>query len=217
MNRNVFFVVLLALLGCDRQARESSTTSEPPPPTPAAQSRPARFSADRAKALLAALDPAVKLVPDPDLLALMPGSQRPASLCSLYYADVSTLNWQVTINLGSRESTAEPFTHVFVSISALRPVDALVRKEIDGLVAKYIEGFLVKAFPNGAEIRDRIVRPLGSRAAGKTADMDTDAHWIEYLVSEGDGKSQYLTCLLRITEHAFQEELNRAMQDRIQR
>jgi hypothetical protein len=126
----------------------------------------------------------------------------------IYYADLSTKTSQTTINIGKRADEKLPFTNIYISISADKPLNDNIRVELNKLLDKYVFGFLSSAFDEGNRLFKRVDLHIGSEITNKEYDLESDNYFISYKVSKEDGNPHYITCLLQITENSFQKELN---------
>jgi hypothetical protein len=189
MNKILVVIVLLFLAGCSRKPEEIPMQ----PSTPL-------LSAKEAKVVFERIDLGLKFTSQ--------SNEYLGTTDHLYYADVMKPAFQVTINIGKREDAKKPLTNLYISISALKPLNEAIEKEITRLVGKYINSFLVEVFPNGEELSKQCALPIDSSSIGETFEIDTATCSIECSTAKGDGNPQYMTYLLRITEIAFQKELN---------
>ena len=126
----------------------------------------------------------------------------------MFYSSLLTNTSQTTINIGKRLDENKPFTNIYISVSADKPPNERIRKELNGLVAIYVFGFLSNAFDDGHLLRKQINQYIGSNFTNKDIEIESDNYYISYKVSMEDGNPHYITCLLQIIEDNFQKELN---------
>ena len=126
----------------------------------------------------------------------------------IFYASLLTDTSQTTVNIGKRSDENKPFTNIYVSVSADKPLNEKTKQELNGLIDKYIFCFLTNAFDDGHLLIKRDSFYIGTDFSNQNIEIESENYNISFKIKSENGNPHYITCLLRVTENNFQKELN---------
>ena len=131
----------------------------------------------------------------------------------LYYGKLKKPSSRAVFNIGKRAEAGKPITNLSISVSANKPMDADVKKEVHELVDSCVIGFLKAAFPDESNLISQCNLSLDSDTFGNPFQAETEHYQVVCYTHKKNGNPDYFSYVLKLDDNDYQKELNQRFND----
>ena len=131
----------------------------------------------------------------------------------LYYGKMEKPSSRTVFNIGKRAEAGRPMTNLSISVSANKPMEADVKKEVKELIDSCVVGFLKAAFPDESDLINRCNLSLDSDTFGNPFRAETEHYLVTCYTHKKNGNPSYFSYVLKLDDNDYQEELNKRFID----
>ena len=136
--------LLLSLAGCSDSHQKLTPEPTANQMKTIAEGETQSLSAETAKTILEEIDSSLKFK--------VRSYEYLGETYHIYYSDIIRSTIQATFNIGKREESDQPLTHLKIIVTTTKPLTKTAQIELKNNIARYQTGFLKAAFGNNTNL-----------------------------------------------------------------